>query len=199
MHASRKSMHFFKNPLFKEMEMKISKNSWRYKLWAFTFFFSGATPQKTTPWRYRLRTGLMPFLVAVAAVCTLVLWAIITFLGNTMTILSGQGLYVTWDEQPQPYIRVFTGLPIGSHLVSPGVIALFSWACLLAAILVYLWPHEALVYGKIVVAVIAIFSGVYGGAITLIKLVDKAEFYGYRSQKKVELPEVTFFDPERDD
>lgn len=170
--------------------MDVSRDSWGYKLWAFTFVFYGSTPPRNTNrLRYNLRKWLMPIPVSVGLVCFFVYWLMWTVLGNTVTTLSGTGIIITWTNCP--HVSRFKNVHFGLHRVPPQLIALVIWLCIVAGLLAYYWPHEALMVTKWALYVAIVPATVWG----IIKFADGVEVRDLPLYRGRATQPVTFYSP----
>lgn len=169
--------------------MDESKDSWLYAIWQFTFILSGHTPKKTNWLRYYLRMWFMPIPVVVGLLCAVVFLAVGTIICNLWTILTGAGIFVTWsDHNSGVYLYKFEDISI----FPTQVLAAIVWTCLGIGVLVYFWPHEALLVGEWVIY----FVVAAGLVLLVVYLADKMDDRELPPHTGLATHPVTFYDPD---
>lgn len=158
----------------KEIDMEVRKDTWLYRLWLFTFTFDDGPPRRTTPWRYRMRALFLPLPVVIVLAAFVVVWVVITVVGNWLTILSGSGVYVTWDDG-ESYLSEFDDIVIGDTEISSRVIAGVLWLCIAVGLLWYYYPDGFMMYGLMTVRVVIITAVIGAVSLWAIARADKAE------------------------
>lgn len=138
--------------------MNICTETLHYKFWSLTFinscsFLNLSEPAETTWLQYRLRIIAM----AIPTMLTFILaWIFIfweTIILNTVMILSGSGVWVTWGAGAGSYLRKFRLWTVGITFrakfinidkairISTWVISASIWTVLIVSLSWYLWGH----------------------------------------------------------
>lgn len=141
--------------------MQIRTGTRLYNLWLMTFdigmiFGDVNRPEYTTRRQFRLRIAHMLFPI-LAFIVVAVLWMFMeTILGNALTILSGNGVWITW-ERPGSHLRRFHPMRIAdvefkswflniktTMWLNTRTFAAFLWFVVMATVSWYLWSHSAI-------------------------------------------------------
>ena len=137
--------------------MRVRKDAWHYRVWRFTHYFRGGKlgeynnlPEQTNLCRYVNRTILMPIPICVGFGLMVALSVVVLVVGNTLTILSGTGLFLVGDEKDEKGelkpMKYFPLMTFGTRQIPMPAVVLLSYGLLVIAAIVYVYPWTTLMY-----------------------------------------------------
>lgn len=185
--------------------MEVPKDKWLYRLWLLTFILSDEPPRRTAARRYRMRAIFLPLPVAIMLVGLTAFWAAVTVVANLLTVLSGSGVFVTW-EGSKSYLREFDGFMIGDQEINPHVIAATFWVGVILGFCYGHYPQEFAAYWSVAGRVVASVILLVAVSIGTVRYADKKEEDDYdrilrlllaakKDKKPVPAEVVVFVDP----